>query len=202
MRFRTPLILICLAAIMTALTHWGVFIVIDSHYGNMHSDSSQIGHAIDIAVFSLFGAGFCSIAIGVGTRKGTERNLFIVLALLMLVTMTILEIIGKVYLPQPAAAKLSDQVEFGIALPYTSPSGHAIRASFLAFLLMPFVGKAVKTALSIVLVLMLASIVSSGNHYLSDVIIGCFLGAGGALLVNACTARREPLATPAGVDLS
>ncbi|HEX7592601.1 MAG TPA: phosphatase PAP2 family protein [Anaerolineae bacterium] len=126
---------------------------------------------------------------------------------LMFALVALLELQGKTMIAQPGPPDELSRYVFwfgtptgGLSTPYSYPSGHAARASFLIALaialILPSRARRVAKKISIALLLavaatMLISRVYIGDHWMSDVIGGALLGVGLCLFAFLTDSEHE-----------
>ena len=97
---------------------------------------------------------------------------------LTLLAITAIELGCKLFIAQPAGSLEVNY--FGIAVPYSLPSGHSIRLAIIAILaysaLTTQVLKMAELLFSVVILLLLAASVCCAIHYYSDILVGSALG--------------------------
>jgi membrane-associated phospholipid phosphatase len=126
---------------------------------------------------------------------------------LLFAVLTLLELQGKTMIAQPGPPDELSRYVFwfgtptgGLSTPFSYPSGHAARASFLIALAIALIlasrARRVAKKFSIVLLLalaatMLVSRVYLGDHWSSDVIGGTLLGVGLCLFAFLTDSQHE-----------
>jgi len=128
-----------------------------------------------------------------------KRKLSLILTLFGFVILHVFELFGKTFvdhLPPPhfllRTEKLVDFPQFYVSLENSYPSGHAARAAFISAILVILFAKSRKLSknqkltayvvIGLYDVIMFSSRIYLGEHWLSDVIGGMFLGVSLAIL--------------------
>ena len=198
-------------AALTVLTGLGVLADID-RWGRAVSDSLSF-FFVDLlgSVLSILGnmetTGILALLLAVrwGRRYGWRRSL----APLLLFAGVAVEIILKFALihppPPPLVFQMRWQLPFAwlslthalpasVGLPYSFPSGHLLRTTFLVSLVTDGLGLRYRLAGAALIITMAFTRVYLNDHWLSDVVGGCLLGYALAVLALAIrpVACRSP----------
>jgi membrane-associated phospholipid phosphatase len=183
-------------AVVTALVAAGSFDLIDravvelaqraaSPWIDLLASAVSLGGRAD-----LIGAVTLWIALAWWRRSGLRG-----LSPLLLIVAVALEIALKYLVPQePPPPELARSVELvpalGVETPFAFPSGHVLRATFIAALLWPVAGTW-QVALALGVALMAVTRVYLAEHWPSDVVGGALLGLATAALALSMRPRGE-----------
>jgi membrane-associated phospholipid phosphatase len=158
----------------------GVFVGLDRasfgflHHHHHHSPLLLIAFA-PVSAACLLGA---VVIIWPRATRGYELCMLAV----VFCVLEVCELLGKLYFVQPAGRLNS--IFVGLALPYSAPSGHAMRATLLFGMLALRLDRRWRPILGICLVLVCLALVGYSYHYLSDTIVGVLLGSLGLVVMK------------------
>lgn len=151
-----------------------------------------------LSILSLLGS-FEGTIIILGVFTIMRRKVGGIIALFMFCFMHIVELVGKAFLDHPSTPFMFHRYAFDFVFPTgyvqpggSYPSGHAMRAAFLAIMFIFYINRRTKLsstmkqwisgAIVVFYLLMAISRISLGEHWTSDVIGGTILGTAFSIL--------------------
>lgn len=176
---------------------------------------SALPHSLDLPASLLSLAGSAEVTVPIfGVLVLLSRPAIRIRLIVLFVVLGLVEVGGKMIINQPSPPDelVRYLFHFGtptgrIYTPFSYPSGHAARTSFLAVQAVALIAQRSSRAstrrilMTLVLLAAIAMLVSRiyiGDHWSSDVVGGSLLGAGMCLSVGLTDSERESRINPIG----